>query len=208
MPSPYGRHRPRSTSAPSPIARTGTPRPAGTSRRRRSPRSVKSWHASSLDRGVERLPQLRELPLAAHHRRVQVDAERADVDLADAERGSTPGPRSALPFSSSGSTGSASTASRTQAVRRLAEQHLARRGVLLEARGDVHGVAGHERLARRRDRRRRPRRCSRRCGPGSSRPGRARAPCSAPRARRACPRRRARPGARRPRAASGCRTPP
>ena len=45
------------------------------------------------------------------------------------------------------------------------DEDLAGRGVLLEPGGDVDGVAGDERLPRRRVARRRPRRCSRRCAP-------------------------------------------
>ena len=64
--------------------------------------------------------------------------------------GGTPAPAADLPLSASGSTGSTVDRVRERGLACLTDQDLARRRRLLQARGDIHRVAGHERLRARR----------------------------------------------------------
>ena len=86
--------------------------------------------------------ELRELPLASDHRRVQAPRDRRD-HLADAEQ--TPRQDAlglALQLERLDRLGFDGLAN--EAVGRLAEQDLTRRRLLLQAGGDVDCVAGHE----------------------------------------------------------------
>ena len=96
-------------------------------------------------RGVERLPQLRERPFAAHHRRVQATRNRGG-DLADAGQAPRGYPLGlALQLEGLDRIGIDRVAQ--EPVRRLTQEHLARLRVLLQAGGgDVHGIARHERV--------------------------------------------------------------
>ncbi len=144
MPSPYGRHRPRRTSArPSSegeelLHQRGLP-----DARRAQDREELTGRV--LDRRCERLPQLRELPFAPDHRRVEVPRGRR-VDVADPEE--TPrGDGIAFAFDVESARPVAVRAVADEPVRRFTQQDLARSSVLFEARRDVDGITGDQRLS-------------------------------------------------------------
>ena len=128
------------------------------------------------DRGLERLPEPGELPLPADHRRVQTTRDSGDPGrhLDQPERGERL--RLALDIERRDRLGDHGVPDEAEGL--LADQDGARLRGLLQAGGDVHGVAGDERvdlftcdhLAR----------CSPRSGPRARRRSRAPAPCSGP----------------------------
>ncbi len=207
MPSPYGRQRPRRNDTPSSVCE-----PMNSSMSRDLPDAGLADHRDEPTAPAPRPPRrarLRkpvELALTTDHRRIE--APRALGVLAHADE-AVGGHGLGLALELERLDLLDVDVVANEPVREVAEQDLLGTGSLLEAGGDVDGVARHEPLARRSGRRRRPRPCSRPCGPSGARPRLAlELVVQRPLAPAACRRQREQLGARRPRAASATRTRP